>query len=111
MDNQDIAHALLQLSATTAAHAEHAAETDARAAGLNLPLTQLILSGSHPTRVLPHQFRELGITEGPSIIQKFSAKKWTFHVQGQPYNNSYGYTSKCTPSCCERIRVSVTCCS
>ena len=40
---------------------------------------------THPTSGRPHQFRELGITEGPpSIFQKFSAKKWTFHVQGQP---------------------------
>ena len=84
MDNTTVTQALLQLSTTTAAHAEHAAQTDARAAGLHLPLPQFILSGTHPARILPYQFRELGITEGPSIIQKFSAKKWTFHVQGQP---------------------------
>ena len=51
----------------------------AQAAGLTLPLPQLVLSGSNPRRGVPHQFRELGSTEGPSIIQKFSAKKWTFH--------------------------------
>ena len=56
--------ALLQLFTTSATHTEHAAQTNAWASGVRLP----------------SQFRELGITEGPSIIQKFSAKKWTFHV-------------------------------
>ena len=37
--------------------------------------------------IRPHQFRELGITEGPSIVHKLSAKKWTFHIQGQPYTS------------------------
>ena len=57
MDNTIIAQALLQLSASTAVNAEHAAETDARAAGLHLPLPQFILSGTHHARVLPYQFR------------------------------------------------------
>ena len=37
----------------------------------------------HPTQVLPRQFRELGITEGPSVISN-SARKWAFYVQGSP---------------------------
>ena len=58
MDNTTIAQALLDLSNTTAVRAEHAAKTEAWAAGLHLPLPQIILSGTHPTTVRPHQFRE-----------------------------------------------------
>ena len=82
MDHNSVAEALLRLSQSRAEHVEHLAQTQAQAAGL--PLPQFVLSGTHPTRVLPHQFRELGITEGPSEISKFSTRKWTFHVQGTP---------------------------
>ena len=82
MDHNSGAEALLRLSQTRAEHVEHAAKAQARVAGL--PWPQFVLSGMHPTRVLPHQFRELGITEGPSVIAKFSARKWTFYVQSSP---------------------------
>ena len=82
MDHSDVAQALLTLSRGVAATTQHHAEEAAHAAGL--PLPHFVLSGTHPTHIQPHQFRELGITEGPSIISKFSARKWTFHVQGEP---------------------------
>ena len=82
MDQSNVAQALLSLSRGAAATAQHHAEEAAHAAGL--PLPHFVLSGTHPTHIQPHQFRELGITEGPSIISKFNARKWTFHVQGEP---------------------------
>ena len=66
MDHSDIAQALLSLSRGAAATAQHHAEEAAHAAGL--PLPHFVLSGTHPTHIQPHQFRELGITEGPSVI-------------------------------------------
>ena len=44
MDHNTIAQALLDLSNTTALCAEHIAETEAQAAGLNFPHPQIILS-------------------------------------------------------------------
>ena len=82
MDHSDVAQALLSLSRGVAAAAQHQAQVQAHTAGL--PLPHFVLSGTHPTHIKPHQFRELGITEGPSVISKFNARKWTFHVQGTP---------------------------
>ena len=82
MDHSDVAQALLSLSRGAAATAQHQAQVQAHAAGL--PLPQFVLSGTHPTHIQPHQFRELGITEGPHVITKFNARKWTFYVQGTP---------------------------
>ena len=77
MDQTDVAQALLSSSRRAVATAQHQAEVDAHAAGL--PLPHFVLSGTHPTHIQPHQFRELGNTEGPSIITKFNARTWTFH--------------------------------
>ena len=82
MDPLDIAQALVQLSTGVAVHAQHQAQVEALSVGM--PLPQFVLSGTHPAKIHPHQFRELGITEGPSIISKFNARKWTFHVRGTP---------------------------